>query len=201
MSTDTQHRRAIVLVIDGLRADVLDTDWMPTLSQVASKARVFGRHRGVFPSATRVSSASIATGCWPGRHGLAGNAIASRRRGTEGGLGRASWVSGAVARQQGRQDLRSRSMLPTPGMVIHINSSQAQPTCKIGRLFDVLSSKWQRHVALLRMTVARRHARRTGDAITAARCYESLLTTRRQRSTLSGFASRTIQHTARLTGS
>jgi hypothetical protein len=30
----------------------------------------------VFPSATRVNSASIATGCWPKSHGLAGNAIA-----------------------------------------------------------------------------------------------------------------------------
>jgi len=31
--------------------------------------------RGVFPSVTRVTSASIATGCHPGRHGLLGNTM------------------------------------------------------------------------------------------------------------------------------
>ena len=49
---------------------------MPSLARVADEATVFSSHRGVFPSATRVSSASLSTGCWPGTHGLSGNSIA-----------------------------------------------------------------------------------------------------------------------------
>jgi Type I phosphodiesterase / nucleotide pyrophosphatase len=37
---------------------------------------VFGAHRSMFPSATRVVSASFATGCTPARHELAGNTLA-----------------------------------------------------------------------------------------------------------------------------
>jgi hypothetical protein len=36
----------------------------------------FADHRGIFPSATRASSASIATGCRPISHGLRGNSVA-----------------------------------------------------------------------------------------------------------------------------
>ena len=36
----------------------------------------FADHRGIFPSATRASSASIATGSWPRSHGLRGNTVA-----------------------------------------------------------------------------------------------------------------------------
>ncbi|MBT6273338.1 MAG: hypothetical protein HOI95_04310 [Chromatiales bacterium] len=64
------------MIIDGLRSDSVRTDWMPSLMRIRERSCSFTAHRGVFPSATRVSSASIATGCYPARHGLAGNAIA-----------------------------------------------------------------------------------------------------------------------------
>lgn len=69
-------KRAVLMIVDGLRADLVTPEYTPVLSRVAKGARLFKRHRSVFPSATRVNSASIATGCFPGTHGLFGNAIA-----------------------------------------------------------------------------------------------------------------------------
>ncbi len=64
------------MIIDGLRADMVTPTLTPNLCQIARTGRLFRQHRSVFPSATRVSSASIATGCLPMTHGLFGNAIA-----------------------------------------------------------------------------------------------------------------------------
>ncbi len=69
-------RRAVLMVVDGLRADLVSRELVPALDAVATRSRRFTRHTAVFPSATRVNSASIATGCYPARHGLHGNAIA-----------------------------------------------------------------------------------------------------------------------------
>ena len=51
-------------------------EFIPQISTIAAGSRHYPRHRSVFPSATRVNSASIATGCYPMNHGLAGNALA-----------------------------------------------------------------------------------------------------------------------------
>lgn len=69
-------KRAVVMVIDGLRADMVGEEYTPRLAALVRRSRWFTEQRSVFPSATRVNSASIATGCWPKSHGLAGNAIA-----------------------------------------------------------------------------------------------------------------------------
>lgn len=69
-------KRAVVMIIDGLRADMVGIEFTPQLAGIIEQGRWFTDQRSVFPSATRVNSASIATGCWPKSHGLAGNAIA-----------------------------------------------------------------------------------------------------------------------------
>ncbi len=69
-------KRAVLVVCDGLRADMVTPGLTPNLVRIAGGARVFTRHRSVFPSTTRTTSASIATGCHPGRHGLDGNCVA-----------------------------------------------------------------------------------------------------------------------------
>ncbi len=69
-------KRTVLMIIDGLRADMVTPTLTPNLCQIARTGRLFRQHRSVFPSATRVSSASIATGCLPMTHGLFGNAIA-----------------------------------------------------------------------------------------------------------------------------
>ncbi len=69
-------KRAVVMIIDGLRADMVGENFTPLLNKLIERSQWFTQQRSVFPSATRVNSASISTGCWPMSHGLAGNAVA-----------------------------------------------------------------------------------------------------------------------------
>ena len=66
-------RRAIVLFLDGLRRDMLNDAWTPNLARHANAAERFEQHRSVFPSATRVVSSSVSTGCHPAGHEMQGN--------------------------------------------------------------------------------------------------------------------------------
>ena len=70
------ERRAVLVVVDGLRGDLVGDAFTPSLYRLATNARWYPDHRSVFPSATRVNSASLATGCFPASHGLHGNVIA-----------------------------------------------------------------------------------------------------------------------------
>ncbi|WP_428490972.1 alkaline phosphatase family protein [Rhodopila sp.] len=85
-------RRAVVVVLDGLRRDLVGPDTTPKLHAFRAEATAFGAHRSVFPSATRVVSACFATGCFPARHGLQGNSVALMENGA------------LVARDVGRPD-------------------------------------------------------------------------------------------------
>jgi hypothetical protein len=77
----TDKRRAVVLMLDGLRRDFVTPELMPRLSAFRAEASWGASHRSVFPSVTRVVSSSVATGCRPARHGLAGNTIALAENG------------------------------------------------------------------------------------------------------------------------
>ncbi len=94
-------KRAVIVICDGLRADMVSRDATPNLWAMATDGQAFTNHRGVFPSTTRTTSASIATGCLPGRHGLEGNCVAI----DEGG--------GLVAVNAGHPDFRDRLRLAT----------------------------------------------------------------------------------------
>lgn len=76
-------RRAVMVILDGLRRDFVDADRTPNLVRLAAMAERFPAFRSAFPSATRVVSATFATGCHPARHTLQGNAVALLE---EGGL-------------------------------------------------------------------------------------------------------------------
>jgi arylsulfatase A-like enzyme len=69
-------RRVVVAVLDGLRRDLVTEAHMPALAGFARRSLTFAAHRSMFPSATRVVSASFATGCTPARHELQGNTLA-----------------------------------------------------------------------------------------------------------------------------
>ena len=69
-------QRAVIVICDSLRADLIDRDATPFLAELRERAASFAAHRSVFPSTTRASAASIATGCRPARHGLLGNTMA-----------------------------------------------------------------------------------------------------------------------------
>jgi arylsulfatase A-like enzyme len=68
--------RAILVILDGLRRDLVTRQTTPRLAAFADRSEQFTAHRTVFPSCTRVVSASLATGCNPARHGLQGNTMA-----------------------------------------------------------------------------------------------------------------------------
>jgi len=70
------RRRAVVVVLDGLRRDMVGPETTPELHRFGAAATRFAAHRSVFPSATRVVSACFATGSLPARHGLQGNSVA-----------------------------------------------------------------------------------------------------------------------------
>ncbi|HEV2281018.1 MAG TPA: alkaline phosphatase family protein [bacterium] len=69
-------KRVVVAILDGLRRDLVTADYTPAIAVFRARAEDFAAHRSVFPSATRVVSASVATGCLPARHGLQGNSVA-----------------------------------------------------------------------------------------------------------------------------
>ena len=74
--TRSGRERVVIVICDSLRADLITPDATPFLVEFSERAAWFAAHRSVFPSTTRASAASIATGCLPARHGLLGNTMA-----------------------------------------------------------------------------------------------------------------------------
>jgi predicted AlkP superfamily pyrophosphatase or phosphodiesterase len=69
----TKSRRAVFVCCDGLGRDWVRPETTPVLHDIGRRSLWCGAHEAVFPSVTRVSAASVSTGCLPGRHGLHGN--------------------------------------------------------------------------------------------------------------------------------
>lgn len=69
-------KRAIYVNCDGLGLDWVQPSFVPTIAGLMASGVSMAQHRAIFPSVTRVSAASIATGCHPARHGLQGNRMA-----------------------------------------------------------------------------------------------------------------------------
>lgn len=89
-------KRVVLVICDSLRSDLITAADAPFLVELSARGTRFATHRSVFPSTTRASSASIATGCLPARHGLYGNTQAL----DEG--------EGLVCRNVGAPDFRDR---------------------------------------------------------------------------------------------
>ena len=66
-------RRAVLLMCDGLSREWISPDRTPHLWALRQRGLWCADHRAVFPSVTRASAASVATGHTPGSHGLHGN--------------------------------------------------------------------------------------------------------------------------------
>ncbi|UZE46708.1 alkaline phosphatase family protein [Rhodopseudomonas sp. P2A-2r] len=69
------HPIVVTVICDGNRPDFVSEETTPHMARLRKAGTWFADHRGIFPSATRASSASIATGCWPVSHGLRGNMV------------------------------------------------------------------------------------------------------------------------------
>lgn len=68
-----KSRRAVFVCCDGLGRDWVRPETTPFLAELRGASLWYDQHNAVFPSVTRVSAASISTGCLPARHGLHGN--------------------------------------------------------------------------------------------------------------------------------
>lgn len=69
------HRIAVTVICDGNRPDFVTAETTPVMAGLRRAGTWFENQRGIFPSATRASSASIATGSHPLAHGLRGNSM------------------------------------------------------------------------------------------------------------------------------
>lgn len=98
--------RAVIVICDSLRADLITERDAPFLNELAQRSARFANHSSVFPSTTRTSAASIATGCLPAHHGLLGNTMAI----DEG--------DGLVCLSVGKPDFRDRLYRAT-GRTLH----------------------------------------------------------------------------------
>jgi arylsulfatase A-like enzyme len=99
--------RAVIVICDSLRADLINSADAPFLTEFGQRSARFANHASVFPSTTRTSAASIATGCLPARHGLLGNTMAL----DEG--------EGLVCLSVGKPDFRDRLRRAT-GRTLHM---------------------------------------------------------------------------------
>jgi arylsulfatase A-like enzyme len=100
-------KRAVIVICDSLRADLITPSDAPFLVELGRRSARFANHTSVFPSTTRTSAASIATGCLPARHGLLGNSMAL----DEG--------EGLVCLSVGKPDFRDRLHRAT-GRTLHV---------------------------------------------------------------------------------
>jgi arylsulfatase A-like enzyme len=99
--------RVVIVICDSLRADLITARDAPFLTGLGQCSARFAAHSSVFPSTTRTSAASIATGCLPARHGLLGNTMAL----DEG--------DGLVCLSVGKPDFRDRLRRAT-GRTLHM---------------------------------------------------------------------------------
>ncbi len=100
-------RRSILVICDSLRRDLINPLTAPHLSDLLGQAFELTEARGVFPSTTRTSSASIATGCLPAKHGLRGNTVVLQE------------VDGLRCRSVGDPAFRSH-LLKATGQTLHV---------------------------------------------------------------------------------
>ena len=72
---NTNRSRTIIFMFDGLRPDYITKELMPNLHAFKKAGSYGAQNHSVYPTVTRVNSASYATGSYPAQHGLLGNTV------------------------------------------------------------------------------------------------------------------------------
>ena len=65
--------RVVILIWDGMRPDFVRPELTPHLCAFAARSARYTRATGVFPTVTLANTASLVTGTYPDRHGIAAN--------------------------------------------------------------------------------------------------------------------------------
>jgi predicted AlkP superfamily pyrophosphatase or phosphodiesterase len=68
-------RLIAIFVVDGLRPDSINPVDTPTLDRLRSEGVDYVNSHSVFPTSTRVNTATLVTGAYPARHGIVGNSM------------------------------------------------------------------------------------------------------------------------------
>src|ERR1043166_8156905 len=58
-------RHVVLIVWDGMRPDFVSPQYAPTLDKLAHDGVRFRNHHSVYPTATDVNGAALASGCYP----------------------------------------------------------------------------------------------------------------------------------------
>jgi len=101
-----RSRRVVFVCCDGLGRDWVRAETTPVLHDLARTSLWCAEHSAVFPSVTRVSAASVTTGCHPARHGLHGNRMGLLEEGR------------VVVRDVGSPDFRQHMRRATGGTLL-----------------------------------------------------------------------------------
>src|SRR5437762_4253110 len=72
-SAKKNESHVVVVVWDGMRPDFVTKRNTPTLWKLAREGVTFRHHHSVYPTATNVNGAAIATGVYPNRNGVLAN--------------------------------------------------------------------------------------------------------------------------------
>ncbi len=80
----SEVERVLILVLDGLRPDLVNRETMPFLCALERQGILLVRYLAAYPPHTRVQVTTMATGCYPGLHGIVSNLMVLDERGEDG---------------------------------------------------------------------------------------------------------------------
>ena len=92
----------LIVAFDGLQPAQVRPDLMPNLARFASEGVFFENHHPVFPSVTRINAASMVTGTYSGKHGLAANTMVARDHDPNAVFSALEPTLARIARETGR---------------------------------------------------------------------------------------------------
>src|SRR5437588_10173633 len=72
-AADDKPRHVVLVVWDGMRPDFVTERYAPTLNKLAREGVRFRNHHSVYPTATDVNGAALATGAYPNHNDLFAN--------------------------------------------------------------------------------------------------------------------------------
>jgi arylsulfatase A-like enzyme len=102
----------LITVWDGLRPDMISERHTPFLYAMSQRGVFCSASHAAFPTATRINSASLASGCYPGKHGIVDNELYAPQLDPDRAISCADWRALQTMADEERERLVS---VPTLG--------------------------------------------------------------------------------------